>query len=630
MARALSQRSNRETLIDSYKLYQACKLTRKLYVDNQPTPDLVADYEAVQAWLFAPTIYSGIEQALKQIILLKASRDDGDSFNRDEHLAVLRSSPYGHNISNLFKRLKWCADGCHSENGCRSTMGCQSQSTFLCAREHIEHHYREHASLWNNYLVQPLHSTAEEFIRHISDGRDGYMKWRYLLIEPEPVPMLSLWTMLEIWHGACCHIMTHMENSMGGPDSCYSLSSRLNWFFNDLWPQLNSEGHEWASWLSTQISLLPSWIELLVAADRDALHEVNMPPIRRSSLEETAQNALRQIEELAQIDPSPQPTHAQVERVLRGRRSAGHVEHPDASAFLHSLRRSDEQLVWDSTEGGFTLRPLPTPRFKTGVTDTEKRSVQAGDLLVGDSITVPGLGAEPWEVPGNPSGATATLLAGLALCELGQVDNDDSTTLDSSYRLLPDMGRAQWVIEKVSAIQRRHLPVRERWIDAVRDGGTERLRVHLRDNQRVSLVDQADSLSFTFAPAQYLGTDQLEDLSGVGYSCKVWMGSGVSERASGDETAVSTMSQNRVTIALPGCKNPSDTLQSVKEILTLIGLDGDSAEAENIQGKNFDVYARVDLAESHRFDHSQIRADGKCPVGKIGRSDHFDIGAMLF
>ena len=74
------------------------------------------------------------------------------------------------------------------------------------------------------------------------------MKWRYMLIEPERVPMLSLWTMLEIWHGACCHIMTHMEGMMGGPNSCYSLSSRLNWFFDSLWPIVGSEGHEWAAW----------------------------------------------------------------------------------------------------------------------------------------------------------------------------------------------------------------------------------------------------------------------------------------------------------------------------------------------------------------------------------------------
>ena len=67
------------------------------------------------------------------------------------------------------------------------------------------------------------------------------MKWRYMLIEPERVPMLSLWTMLEIWHGACCHIMTHMEGMMGGPNSCYSLSSRLNWFFDSLWPIVGSE-----------------------------------------------------------------------------------------------------------------------------------------------------------------------------------------------------------------------------------------------------------------------------------------------------------------------------------------------------------------------------------------------------
>lgn len=616
--------------MESFKLHQACALTRRLYVDNQPKPDLSADFEAVQAWLFAPTIYSGIEQALKQIILLKASRDEGDSFDRDALLADLKGRKYGHNISNLFKRLNWCAAGCHGENGCQSTVGCQSQSTFLCAREHIEHHYREHASLWSNCFVQPLHSTAEEFIRHISDGRDGYIKWRYLLIEPEHVPMLSLWTMLEIWHGACCHIMTHMEDRMGGPRSCYSLSSRLNWFFDDLWPKVGSGGLEWASWRNSQSNPLPVWVEMLVAADRGALHEIDMPPISRDSLEETAQDALRQLEELAQTDSSPRQPHAQVQRTLGGRRTAGHVERPDAGAILHSLRRSDELLVWDSTEGGFALRPLPEPRFNTGVTDADMESVQAGDLFVGDSITLPGLGVEPWEVPGNPPGTAATLLAGLAQCDLGQVEKDDTTALDDSHILQPDLGRAQWVVEKVTAVQRKHLPVRERWIDAGRDGGTEqRLRIRLRDNQKVLLGDQADSLSFAFAPAQYLGVEQLEKLNDAGYEYKVWIGSGVPDRASGDETAMSTMSENLVTIALEGCNSPSSALQSVKEILTMIGLDGDSAEVENIAGKHLDVYAQVDRAESRYFDHSPIRADGKCPVGKIGRSDHFDIWAML-
>lgn len=625
----MSQSNNRETLMESFKLYEACKLTRRLYVDNQPKPDLAADYEAVQAWLFAPTIYSGIEQALKQIILLKASRDEGDSFDREKLLADLRSREYGHNISNLFERLNWCAAGCHSENGCQSTTGCQSQSSFLCAREHIEHHYREHASLWNNCFVQPLHDTAEEFIRHISDGRDGYMKWRYLLIEPERVPMLSLWTMLEIWHGACCHIMTHMENRMGGPGSCYSLSSRLNWFFDDVWPKVSSEGHEWAAWRNSHNNPLPSWIDMLVAADRDALHEVDMSPIRRGSLVETAQDALRQMEELAQIDPSPQPDYARVERVLRGRRTAGHVERPDAEAIMHSLRRPDERLIWDSSMGGFALEPLSEPLFETGLTDADIKSARAGDLLVGDSITMPGLSEGPWEVAENTSGATATLLAGLAHCELGRIDNDDTTPLDDSRRLLSELGRSQWIVEKVVAVQRRHLPVRERWIEAVRDGGTERLRIQLRDNQRVLLGDQADSLSFTFAPAQYLRVEQLEDLSGAGYEYKVWIGSGVSDMASSDDAAVSTMSENLVTIALEGCKSPSSALQSVKEVLTLIGLDGDSAELENINGRLFEVLALVDRTESDHFTRLSIRADGRCPVGKIARSDHFDIGEML-
>ena len=85
------------------------------------------------------------------------------------------------------------------------------------------------------------------------------------------------------------------------------------------------------------------------------------------------------------------------------------------------------------------------------------------------------------------------------------------------------------------------------------------------------------------------------------------------------EAAVSTMSENLVTIAL----------QSSKEVLTLIGLDGDSAELENIDGKLFEVLALVDRVESDHFARLSIRADGRCPVGRIARSNHFDIGAML-
>jgi hypothetical protein len=118
-------------------------------------------------------------------------------------------------------------------------------------------------------------------------------------------------------------------------------------------------------------------------------------------------------------------------------------------------------------------------------------------------------------------------------------------------------------------------------------------------------------------------------LDGAGYEYKVWIGSGVSDRASSDEPPVSTTSKNLVTIALEGCKSPSSALQTVKEVLTLIGLDGDSAEFENINGRLFEVLALVDGTETDHFTRLSIRADGRCPVGRIARSDHFDIGEML-
>ena len=55
-----------------FKLDRACKITRDLVANNPLTPNYSSDYMAVQAWPFVIALYSGVEQALKMLLLSPA------------------------------------------------------------------------------------------------------------------------------------------------------------------------------------------------------------------------------------------------------------------------------------------------------------------------------------------------------------------------------------------------------------------------------------------------------------------------------------------------------------------------------------------------------------------------------
>ena len=99
-----------------FKLDRACEITRDLVAKNPLTPDYSSDYMVVQGWPFVVALYSGLEQALKMLLLAQP----------DARLTLddLRKHPYRHNLETLFAALP--PDD----------------------REHIELHFREHWSLY--------------------------------------------------------------------------------------------------------------------------------------------------------------------------------------------------------------------------------------------------------------------------------------------------------------------------------------------------------------------------------------------------------------------------------------------------------------------------------------------------
>ncbi len=128
--------------------------------------DLVPSYEALQAWPFIVTAYSGIEQSMK--VLLKMSQIDYPSTGRA-----------GHRLDRLFDRLP------------------DIEQTIV--RKSFDVYQSLH------YYMNP--ASVDEFLQSISVGfgSTGYDDWRYLLMDFEStlvsarVPMNHAGAMLEVW-----------------------------------------------------------------------------------------------------------------------------------------------------------------------------------------------------------------------------------------------------------------------------------------------------------------------------------------------------------------------------------------------------------------------------------------------
>ena len=280
----------------TFLIQEACRITRDLVARNPVKPDVFRDYEALQAWPLATALYSGIEQALKRLLLTPPN----PRFELEE-----LAKDYGHDLAKLYAELE------------------------VGDREHIELHFREHWSLYDYKLPKDVViGTAEGFIVHINGGRPTRgLSWRYFLVdESVQIPSTSLWTMSEIWDAICCCI-----GRASGRHDCSRLRQRLSFEFSRvvMGRTVPYDGYsdERNSWIALKNGdQVAAWIDLLVKASRDAIHEVQASDRLRRELANMAQDAIKRLSESAD---------------------------PDEVHLLQRIQHTEQTLVWDSGNAEF-------------------------------------------------------------------------------------------------------------------------------------------------------------------------------------------------------------------------------------------------------------------------------------
>lgn len=278
---------------------EACKATRSLIAGNPIQRDLWDGLITARAWPFVTVLYSGIEQALKMLLLTPSD----SSFTIEK----LKKRPYGHNLTKLHAVLP-------AED-----------------REHIELHFREHWSLFEFAQFNLGFDDAEGFISHIngSDDESGHVSWRYTLVDPAvQIPPTSLWTMWEIWEAICCRVRARRSKQ---GRTCLRLSQRLAAQMHDLIPveapytDFSADLLQW--WKRKNNSALAAWVELLVHASRGDIDQVEALSRLRPALSAMAERAIQ----------------------LISRESA----EPDEEQLLRRIQRADLELVWDPDSSEF-------------------------------------------------------------------------------------------------------------------------------------------------------------------------------------------------------------------------------------------------------------------------------------
>ncbi len=158
--------------------------------------DLIAEYEALQAWFWIPSCYSLVEQAIK---LLWATRndipvDDVRCELRDRLRLHSKPLSQSHNLSFIFELLP-SAD-----------------------QSRIDSAYRAFQRLHHHIPIE----TANEFLEQMGDG---YTNWRYLLLEGASImPRTDIGAMLEI-ASACAAIL---QNEHYTDHGFFTVDRRVN------------------------------------------------------------------------------------------------------------------------------------------------------------------------------------------------------------------------------------------------------------------------------------------------------------------------------------------------------------------------------------------------------------------
>ena len=276
----------------------ACRGTRKLVAENPVQRDMSGEHEAAVAWPLVTAAYNGIEQALK--MLQQASAVPTPTLDE------LREQ-YGHDLEKLYGALD------------------PDDQT------HIELHFGEHWSLYEYERLNLGFGTAQEFIAQLndSDPQVGSIAWRYALLDMSvQIPKTNPWTMCEVWYAICCRIK---KRAFPNTDDCFGLSVRLDFKLGHMLPSVNpydgftDDLNLWA--IHKDRSLLAAWVDLLVKANREAMHEVQASDRLRPALAAMAATAIGQLSD----------------------DSAG----PDEKHLIVRARQRDRNLVWDPQIGEF-------------------------------------------------------------------------------------------------------------------------------------------------------------------------------------------------------------------------------------------------------------------------------------
>ena len=290
-----------DTVMTTWRIEHACRLIGRLISKNPIAPDAIPDAEAVQAWAFVTSLYNGIEQALKHLLLLS---DLGLSRER------LKRSPYRHDLESLYSKVE------HAD------------------RRHIAAHFREHRSLHNYDSNRRFSDKLDEFISHINlasggDG-EGLVNWRYVLLDGVgAVPQTHLWSMWETWDGICCTIRHREYDKV---DDCSRLSRRLLAMFEapligirDPYPRLVNDLKEWNS--KSRNDRFTRWIDLLIESDKCTAPASTEANGFHSVLLELAASALRRMD-------------------AKG-------EDPDQVQLVQRIRHAEHRLSWHPRDGTF-------------------------------------------------------------------------------------------------------------------------------------------------------------------------------------------------------------------------------------------------------------------------------------
>ena len=161
-------------------------------------PDLIAEYEALQAWVWIPNCYSFIEQSFKLMWMIRKGIPVGEVIKELKKLLGNGWQQKAHDLTVLFGMLT-------SDD-----------------KKRIENAYRAYQDL-HDYI--PI-LTAKEFL---AETGKGYGRWRYLLLQGTGgVPKTHIGAMLEIAR-AC---VTILENELFNRNDLHTVDERIKWALN--------------------------------------------------------------------------------------------------------------------------------------------------------------------------------------------------------------------------------------------------------------------------------------------------------------------------------------------------------------------------------------------------------------